>query len=257
MNLQPQLKKISILPLLVALALVLMRNMSATLPPGNTVQQWNKIAEDTVVGSGTFQPEGVVYMAYVSAAVYDAAVAIEGGFEPYGPPITAPPGASVDAAVVEAAYQTLWSDFPPESCNPASPPDVYAFCLAVRPSLDALHDEALALIPDGRAREAGKAVGLQAANDIIALRTGDGRMTPINVSSSFPTLPPAPGVWRLTPPFALPQTPWVGEMRPFVRQSLDQHLPEPPPSLQSPEWVEAFNETKAHSPSNRSARPEE
>jgi VCPO second helical-bundle domain len=257
MNPLPQFKKNLILPLLVAVAFVLMPNASATLPPGNTVQQWNKIAEDTVVGSGTFQPEGFVYMAYVSAVVYDAVVAIEGDFEPYGPPITAPPGASVDAAIVEAAYRTLWTYFPPESCNPASPPGVYAFCLAVRPSLDALHDEALALIPDGPAKEAGKAVGLQAANDIIALRTGDGRMTPINVSSSFPTLPPAPGVWRLTPPFALPQTPWVGEMRPFVLQSLDQHLPKPPPSLQSPEWVEAFNETKAYGASNSSVRTDE
>ena len=105
MNPLTQFKKIPILPLLIALALVALASpASATLPPGNTVQQWNKIAEDTVVGSGTFQPEGVVYMAYVSAAVYDAVVAIEGGFEPYGPPITAPPGASVDAAVVEAAY---------------------------------------------------------------------------------------------------------------------------------------------------------
>ena len=206
MNPLPQFKN-TILPLLIAMAFVLMPNASATLPPGNTVQQWNKIAEDTVVGSGTFQPEGFVYMAYVSAAVYDAVVAIEGDFEPYGPSITAPPGASVDAAVVEAAYRTLWAYFPPESCNPASPPGVYAFCLAVRPSLDALHDEALALIPDGPAKEAGKAVGLQAANDIIALRTGDGRMTPINVSSFFPTLPPGPGVWLLTPPFAPPQTP--------------------------------------------------
>src|SRR5438552_12118298 len=217
MNPLRQSKKISILQLLIALVLVALASpASATLPPGNTVQQWNKIAEDTVVGSGTFQPEGFIYMAYVSAAVYDAVVAIEGDFEPYGPSITAPPGASVDAAVVEAAYRTLWAYFPPESCNPASPPGVYAFCLAVRPSLDALHDEALALIPDGPAKEAGKAVGLQAANDIIALRTGDGRMTPINVSSSFPTLPPGPGVWRLTPPFAPPQAPWVRAMRPFV-----------------------------------------
>jgi hypothetical protein len=123
--------------------------------------------------------------------------------------------------------------------------------------LDALHDEALASIPDGPAKEAGKAVGLQAANDIIALRTGDGRMTPINVSSSFPTLPPGPGVWRLTPPFALPQTPWVGEMRPFILQRLDQHLPDPPPSLQSPEWVEAFNETQAYGASNSSVRTDE
>src|SRR5262249_57517598 len=83
----------------------------------------------------------------------------------------------------------------------------------------------------------GTGVGLQAANDIIALRTGDGRMTPIGTTSSFPTLPPAPGVWRLTPPvppslpFARAQTPWVGNMRPFIVQSLAQFLPDPPPPL--------------------------
>src|SRR5436190_22532459 len=73
------------------------RDAGAVLPPlPNTVQQWNKIAEDTVVGSGAFQGEGEVYMGYSAAAVYDAVVAIQGGFEPYGPAISAPPGASVD-----------------------------------------------------------------------------------------------------------------------------------------------------------------
>src|SRR5215211_6383885 len=163
-------------------------NAAAALPPGNTVAQWNQIAEDTVVGSGTFLPEGFLYMAYPSAAVYDAVVAIEGGFEPYGPAIDAPAGASVDAAVVEAAYRTLWAYFPPEACNPASP--AYAFCLGVRPRLDASYAEALALIPDGPAKEAGQAVGLQGANNIIALRSGDGRRTPLGVTSPFPTLPP-------------------------------------------------------------------
>src|SRR5262249_6195247 len=107
MNALTHLKKMLILSLLTALTFVFVRAASATLPPGSTVQQWNQIAEDTVVGSGAFQPEGYVYMAYVSAAVYDAVVAIEGGFEPYGPPIPAPPGASVNCAVVEAAYRTL------------------------------------------------------------------------------------------------------------------------------------------------------
>ena len=84
------------------------RNAQAVLPSlPNTVQQWNKIAEDTVVGSGAFQGEGEVYMAYTSTAVYDAVVAIQGGYQPYGPAIGAPTGASVDCAVVEAAYRTL------------------------------------------------------------------------------------------------------------------------------------------------------
>jgi hypothetical protein len=227
------------------------------LPPGNTVAQWNKIAEDTVVGSGTVAVEPFIYMAYASAAVYDAVVAIEGGFEPYGTAIAAPAGASVDAAVVEAAYRTLWAYFPPESCNPASPPAVYAFCLGIRPSLDASYAEALAAIPPGQARTDGQAVGLQAANDIMALRSGDGRMTPIAVSTPFPTLPPGPGVWRRTPPFAAPLVPWLGNVRPFILQSVDQFLPDPPPSLASEEWVEAFNQIKAYGAANSSLRSEE
>src|SRR5437764_4338013 len=180
-------------------------------------------------------------MPYTSAAVYDAAVAIDGDFEPYGPPITAPPGASVDCAAVEAAYRTLryyFSSFPSLVAN-----------------LDAYYAEALfnfgGCTADGGA---GTAVGLQAANDIIALRTGDGRMTPIGVTSSFPTLPPGPGVWRLTPPFAAPQTPWVGNVRRFILQSVDQFLPDPPPSLQSPERREAFNQLKPYGSATTTVR---
>ena len=245
MNPLTQFKKIRILPLLIAAALVFTRAVSAiTLPPGNTVQQWNKIAEDTVVGSGAFQAEGFIYMAYVSAAVYDATVAIEGGFEPYGPPITAQPGASVDCAIIEASYRTLlyyFSSFPNLVTN-----------------LNDYYNQALSnfggCTTDGGA---GMAVGQTAATNIINLRDGDGRMTPIGVTSSFPTLPPGPGVWRLTPPFAPPQTPWVANVRPFIALSLDQFLPDSPPSLQSSEWVEAFNQIKAYGALIGSVRTDE
>ena len=118
MNPLTQFKRILILPILIALALIAVAApASATLPPGNTAAQWNTIAENTVVGSGAFQAEGYIYMAYTSAAVYNAVVAIEGGFEPYGPPITAPPGASVDCAIIEAAYRTLVNYFPSQAGN--------------------------------------------------------------------------------------------------------------------------------------------
>ena len=231
--------------LLITLAIVLMTcpngMATPTLPPGNTVEQWNTIAENTVVGSGAFQAEGFIYMAYVSAAVYDAVVSIDGGFEPYGSAITAAPGASTDAAVVEAAYRTLVNYFPAQAAT-----------------LGSFYSEALALIPAGAAKTAGQAVGLAAATNIITLRTADGRLTPIGVTSLFPTLPPGPGVWRLTPPaFAAPQTPWVGNVRPFILKDADQFLPDPPPSLQSSEWVEAFNQIKAYGVTTGSARTDE
>jgi len=223
------------------------RNAAAALPPGNTVAQWNKIAEDTVVGSGAFQAEGFIYTAYASRAVYNAVVAIEGGYEPLDATITAPAGASVECAAVEAAYRTLryyFSSFPVLVAN-----------------LDAAYVEALSPSNlDGCTADggAGTGVGLAAANEVIHNRTTgpnpDGRVMPIGVSSPFPTLPPGPGVWRLTPPFAAPQTPWVGDVRPFVLQSQDQFLPDPPPSLQSDKWVEAFNEIKAYGEATSSSR---
>jgi hypothetical protein len=225
----------------ILMATCAMSNAALALPPGNAVQQWNTIAENTVVGSGAFQAEGFVYMAYVSAAVYDAVVSIEGEHEPYGSAIPADSGASRDAAAVEAAYRTLVNYFPGQAVT-----------------LDAFYTEALALIPDGAPKNAGLAVGLAAATDVINLRTGDGRLTPIGVTSSFSTLPPGPGVWRLTPSaFAPPQTPWLGDVRPFILQIADQFLPDPPPSLQSSDWVEAFNQIKTYGEVTSSARTSE
>jgi hypothetical protein len=211
------------------------------LPPGNTVQQWNAIAENTVVGSGAFQAEGFIYMGYVSAAVYDAVVSIEGGYAPYGAVIPAAPGASADAAAIEAVYRTLIYYFPGQAMT-----------------LEAFYIEALALIPDGASKTAGLAVGLAAATNIISLRAGDGLRTPIGVTSPFPTLAPGAGAWRLTPPaFAAPQTPWVADVRPFILQSADQFFPDPPPSLQSTEWAEAFSQIKTHGEATSNARTPE
>jgi hypothetical protein len=229
----------------IALAIVMltwpMSTAARALPPGNTVQQWNAIAENTVVGSGAFQAEGFIYMGYVSAAVYDAVVSIEGGYAPYGAAIPTAPGASADAAALEAAYRTLNYYFPGQAAT-----------------LDTFYTEAIALIPDGASKTDGLAVGLAAAMNIINLRDGDGRRTPIGVTSPFQTLAPGAGVWRLTPPaFAAPQTPWLGDVRPFILQSADQFLPDPPPSLQSTEWAEAFSQIKTYGEATSNARTPE
>ena len=202
----------------------------AALPPGNTVEQWNQIAENTVVGAGAFQNEGLIYMAYVSAAVYNATVAIKGGYTPYGAGVHAPKGSSPDAAVIEAAYDTLVHYFPLQSA-----------------SLNATYTEALAAIPDGIAKSNGQAVGLAAATQIMLSRNGDGRLTPVGVTSAFPGLAPGPGVYRRTPAaYAAPQTPWVGDVKPFVLESADQFMPGPPPPLSSPVWVNAFNDIEQY-----------
>ena len=213
------------------------RDAAGVLPPGNTVEQWNQIAEDTVVGSGTFQIEGFIYMAYESSAVYDAVVSLQGGYQPLEPAFRVSKTASPDAAVVSAAYQTLRHYFPAAYAN-----------------LDASYAQALAAIPDGPAKVSGVQIGLVAANQVIKARSVDGLLMPIGITSSFPTLKPGPGVWRLTPPFAPAQTPWAARVHPFILQSAAQFLPAPPPSLSSPEWVSAFNEVEAYGAANSTVR---
>ena len=232
--------RVVMLLLFLAFALATNPNVSrrAHAAGPHTVAEWNAIAENAVVRSGAFQNEGLIYMAYVAAAVYNAVVAIEGGYEAYGAALTAPAGASADAAVVEAAYRTLVHYFPAQA-----------------PILDPLYASALDAIPPGQAKDDGQAVGLQAANDLISLRTGDGRLTPIGTTSSFPLATPGPAVWRLTPPaFAAPQTPWVAKVVPFVLTSADQFLPDAPPSLSSLEWIEAFNDIKLYGRNTSTAR---
>ena len=190
---------------------------AVALPPGNAAQQWDKIAEDTVVGSGAFQGEGYVYMAYVSMAMDRA---VDPGERR---------GQSPDAAVTEAAYRVLVHYFP-----------------AKEPVLTALHDEALATIPEGPAKRNGVVRGGLAADRVLRDRAGDGLQTPIASTSPFPTLLPGPGVWRLTPSaYAAPQTPWMANVRPLLLGSADQFRPLPPPSLSSPQWVAAFDEIKS------------
>ena len=227
--------------LAVALAIGAPRPAAAALPPANAVQQWNQIAEDTVVGSGAFQNEGLIYMGYVSAAVYNAAVAIHGGYSSYGARVHAPKDASMDAAVIEAAYDTLVNYFPLQTAT-----------------LYPAYTAALGLVPDGIAKSNGQAVGLAAATALILARSGDGRLTPIGTTSPFPTHTPGPGVWRLTPSaYAAPQTPWVGDVKPFILTGADQFLPGPPPPLTSSTWVRSFNDIQAYGSLTSTIRTDE
>src|SRR4051794_41843009 len=83
---------------------------AVTLPPGNAAQQWNKIAEDTIVGSGAFQGESFVYLAYVSAAM-------DGAVNP-----GERRGQSADAAGTQAAYDGPVPHFPSKTPGFGGPP---------------------------------------------------------------------------------------------------------------------------------------
>jgi hypothetical protein len=83
MNPLTQFKKIPILPLIVALALLL--SVSRGLRAQDAVLDWNAYAVNAIVGVANMPPpRGLIRLAMVHVAIYDAVNAIEGyPFTPY------------------------------------------------------------------------------------------------------------------------------------------------------------------------------
>jgi hypothetical protein len=190
------------------------------------ISEWNAIAVTTFGADPTKAlQETPLYMGFVQAAVYNAVVGIEGRYEPYRFDARAPRGASAQAAAVAAAHEVLVTYSP------------YA-----QATLDAAYAASLAQIPDGNAKTRGIAFGTLAADDLIAVRANDGRNAPVLF-----TQPPAPGVWRPTPPAFSPMAvPWMGGVTPLLLRSGAQFgEPGPPPALTSDRYTRDFNEVKA------------
>src|SRR6266508_2426177 len=131
-----------------------------------------------------FPGEAAVYMGIVHAAIYDAAVAIEGGYTPYAIALTAPADTSPAAAIATAAHHTLIGLQPQLGLNPAQ-----------QAILDGDYAAYLAAVPDGAAKANGIAIGEQVAEAVLALRANDGREKNPTVADLDP---PAAGlgVWQ-------------------------------------------------------------
>jgi hypothetical protein len=189
------------------------------------ISDWNEVAVTALAGDMTTQPiEDILYMAFVQAAVYNAVVGAEGRYEPYRFHAQAPHGASAQAAAVAAAHKVLVTYVP-----------------SAQATLDASYAASLAQIPDGTAKIQGIAFGTRAADSLIRLRVHDGRNAPILF-----TQPPAPGVWRPTPPALSPMSaPWLGFVKPLLVRSATQFAPPAPPALTSARYTRDFAEVKA------------
>ena len=70
-----------------------------------------------------FPGEAAVYMGIVHAAIFDAAVAIQGGYRAYATDgLRAPANTSPEAAIATAAHHTLVGLYGPAGLNPAQKP---------------------------------------------------------------------------------------------------------------------------------------
>jgi hypothetical protein len=197
---------------------------TATADDPTVISDWNEIAVTTLAGDPTKGVDSFLYMAFVQAAVYDAVVGVKGRYEPYSFHARARRGTSAQAAAVAAAYTVLATYVP-----------------SAQAALDERYAASLAQIPDGKAKTRGIAFGTRAAEHLIRLRADDGRNAPIEF-----TRPPAPGVWRPTPPGFLPMSaPWLGFVTPLLVRSATQFAPPAPPALTSARYTRDFNEVKA------------
>jgi hypothetical protein len=189
------------------------------------LSDWNALAVTTLVGDTTkMGPVTFLYMGFVQAAVYDAVVGVEGRYAPYRFHGHAPGGTSSQAAAVAAAHKVLVTYSPYAQAN-----------------LDAAYAASLARLPDGQAKRRGVAFGTRAAEHLIRLRVDDGRNAPIEF-----TRPPAPGVWRPTPPAFAPMiAPWLGFVTPLLVRGPTQFAPPAPPRLTSARYTRDFDEVKA------------
>src|SRR6266480_620298 len=244
MNPLTQFKKILILPLLIAGSLVVGRAPAAHAADlsATPVIAWSNEARRAIVPPSAgaenygnkFPGEAALYMGIVHAAIYDAAVAIEGGYQPYAITIHAPPDTSSAAAIATAAHHTLIGLQPPLGLTQAQVD-----------YLNGIYDAYMDAIPPGTAKTNGIAVGEQVAAAVVALRMNDGRELNPTLADLNPP-PPGPGIWERNPGNPLP--PVLGlrlpGIRPLALESASQFRPNGPNPLTSEEYAEDFNQVK-------------
>jgi hypothetical protein len=245
MNPLTQFKKIVTLSFLIVLVLLVGRARAADLS-AEPVIHWSNEARYAIVPAGLngifgtenygnkFPGEAAVYMGIVHAAIYDAAVAIEGGYEPYAIELHAPPDTSSAAAIATAAHHTLVGLQPALGLTDDQLAD-----------LNSRYDDYIALIPDGEAKTNGIDIGSQVADAIVALRANDGRDENPTLEDLNPP-PPGPGIWEPNP--GDPPPPVLGlrlpGITPLALKSGRQFRPDGPDPLESREYAKDFNQVK-------------
>jgi hypothetical protein len=185
--------------------------------------------EERVFGEQLGPARAARAMAIVHIAMFDAVNAFAGKYRGYTALPRAPVGASMQAAIAQAAHDTLVAMFPSQ-----------------RPASDEVLADDLASIPTGTAKTEGIRLGKRAAALILARRANDGSQhAEPRVGIEFITSN-APGKWRQDPISQVPiaMGAYWGKVRPFVIPSAVRFRVPPPPAMESEEYAEAYNEVK-------------
>jgi hypothetical protein len=201
---------------------------AALATAGNAVTEWNEIAQNAVV-VGRPVGSALVLEGIAQAAIYDATVAIEGGYEPFVATPTVDHPASTAAAIAEAARDVLV--------------DLVDDVGTQVPYVEAQYSGYMAMIPDGPAKTNGIDVGDQVSQAILSWRAGDGFDNVVDYEQIKPS--PGPGVFEPFPP-PTPVDVKLMQVRPLTLTSNSQFRPDRPNPLTSAAYAEDFNEVKAY-----------
>ena len=211
-----------------AAALTLGAATSSSAPGDNAVVHWSAVAE-TAISAPTppataLRPpaSSTPLAAMVHGAIYDAVVAIEGGRQPFATRVSAPAGASVDAAVAQAARDVLVARVPAQTAY-----------------VQGQYDAFMAGVPNGPEKDAGKAVGAAAAAGMVAWRSGDH----FDDVVPYVQAPPGPGVFEPIAP-TTPVDVKLGKVRPFTYET-PAYRPDSPYSLTSKQYADDVAELVA------------
>jgi len=188
-----------------------------------TVSDWwdfgSRIA-NAAQSAGAGTPDQQRAVSRAALAMFEALNAIDRRYESYLGFPAGDPSASQDAAAATAAYRVLIDHYP-----------------AQKTALDESYAIAMAAIPEGSAREAGRLIGEAAA---AAAKTAGGIDPAIEQVPYRPRT--TPGEWIAT---GLPQIePFMSAFRPWAIPSVDALRPPPPPPLASPVWARDYEEVR-------------
>jgi hypothetical protein len=214
---------------------------AAAIPAGSTaVAFWSTEARCAIVPAGPggsfgaenfgnkFPGEAAVYMGIVHAAIYDAAVAVEGHHRPSAIALRAP-HAGPAAAIATATHDTLVG-------LPA-----LGLSAPQRTIIDGDYAAYMSSIADGRAKARGIEVGQKVAAAVLALRADDGLAENPSLTDLNPP-PPGPGVWQPAPGTVLGLR--LPGVRPLALRSAAQFRPDGPNPLTSRAYAEDVNQVK-------------
>jgi hypothetical protein len=209
---------------------------SASAARADAVTEWNAITEATIVGATPDPAMRGRTAAIAQVAVFEAVNSIVGEYEPYRKKIAAPSSASPEAAVIAAAHRVLVKLHADQA-----------------PQLDASRDKSLAAIPDGGGKRAGVALGIAAADTILALRAHDGFDAPVSYSPGT-----EPGEYRPTPPEHFPAfRPGLGQVATFSIRNGRQFRSAAPPPLGSKRYASDYEEVKRLGEAQSKERPQD